>query len=134
MQERTDAILKDLRGRISALSDGLYALGQQARQLSFDFVEEERRLDDLKPLRRQYVKKIKSQIQQLEELNYLNDLIAYLESSEKEIVLLPCRHGPKGEVFPCESDSTDSFHDLSLAELGESYREFSSDESATGLW
>ena len=100
--------------------------------MSSDFQKEDRRLDELTPLRRNYAKRIKNQMQQLEELNYLNGLIAYLQRTEKEMVLLPCRYDSQGDIFPCETYN-DSFNDLSLAEMGESYREFSSDESATGL-
>lgn len=138
VQERTNVILRDVTKRIDAISEGIQSLREQTKKLSFEFQEENKRLDSLKPLKKCYKHTIKNQIQQLEELNYLNGLISYLQMVDKEIVLLPCRYDTRGDIFPLKYDSDnvradDSVGQLSLAELGESYREFSSDESATGL-
>ena len=135
VQERTDDILKDVRARINGLSDGINELRQQTRNLSSDFVAVERRLTELKPLKNRYTRNAKTQLLQLDELNYLNGLISYLQRVDKEMVLLPCRYDFHGEIFPEESVSNTVNDSIgqSLAELGESYREFSSDESATGL-
>ena len=137
VQERTDDILREVRARVAAVSDDIQDLRQLTRKLSADFQAQDKKLNELKPLKRSYTSKIKNQIQQLEELKYLNGLIAYLQMVDKEMVLLPCRYDVRGDIFPRESPSVtvnDSLgQSLSLVELGESYREFSSDESATGL-
>ena len=133
VQERTDEILREVRARVARVSDDIKDLRQQTSKLSADFQAQDKKLNDMMPLKRSYTTKIKNQIQQLEELNYLNGLIAYLKMVDKEMVLLPCRYDARGEIFPRESSSDVVNDSLSLVELGESYKEFSSDESATGL-
>ena len=133
VQERTDEILRDVRARLAAVSDDIKDLRQQTRNLSNDFQAQDKKLNDMMPLKRSYTTKMKNQIQQLDELYYLNGLIAYLKMVDKEMVLLPCRYDATGDIFLRESASNTVNDSLSLVELGESYKEFSSDESATGL-